>query len=857
MSNGSDASPAVHNNCNCDEFRGVIDDLTVENRKLKRRLKMYGRTRPSHPRVDRLLELTDYGLSAQQKGELEEMLRRFAINCATTLEPDAAHRDQLQQPEKVPCHISSSTSTSYSRPIDSAYASMPASGQTSTVQSANTKPNLWRSEQPVKSKHDDIQSYLHDIPQEVQSNDSSSMSESAKKKLVVIRLEALFTGRGATNNEHSQPVQQQEVSHLAAIADRKGAAGRGHRLDREGVREARILPAGAESTTDLTSGEQALNIYKSCSNHDLDCRSVTPGGLSSSSTGAPDQRPTRPLDLDLQRAQIAAENVEYMRHLGLSSPRSSLGLTPQEPDGWVYLNLLTNMAQLHTLNVTIEFIRKAVSDVSAKLELSNDGRKTRWLGGTEGTQINNDSESCLGKYPRSVADETDKTRTTPNKRRKLSPFESSGSTVPMINSVLERRSHSAQKQGSSSLLNYKPLFFHGTQSSEDDDSDSPNSDTSSSFEVEGQLLNNQSFIPGFVSHEGTSRSQERSQHYGPMILYKNANFFTDLSGYTPHIIDDPVRESPQTYYRSELASERTAGEGHYWPSEDITSNLECSQAYTERSDYVYKEPSGALIDFKPLSSVGDEISSSCSIANFEASGIGGVQPKDNFAVNVQVRYLTVSRDSSSPMPYLSAPRIPALTRLRSQSTKCHKSGSGCYTFSRLQRALHRKSDENEVSQLPHSLWIPEEDVKYEIVSTTRIELPPSQLPPPSYVFFPATSSENGSSLTSNDGTSSSADSRSDTSQSNRKLAIGFRKSPSSDGGAAESDSDTSMDLLAAARAFDPEAIAAYEREFDGNMGSIGPEEAYVASSGATVDAESRFPDDESSSPTDVDSASGP
>ncbi len=35
---------------------------------------------------------------------------------------------------------------------------------------------------------------------------------------------------------------------------------------------------------------------------------------------SPDQRPTRPLDLDIHRAQVASDNIDYIRHLGLSSP---------------------------------------------------------------------------------------------------------------------------------------------------------------------------------------------------------------------------------------------------------------------------------------------------------------------------------------------------------------------------------------------------------------------------------------------------------------------------------------------------------------------------------------------------------
>ncbi|KAI9717378.1 MAG: hypothetical protein M1812_004730 [Candelaria pacifica] len=860
MSNGSEAMPAKSFDCNCDEFRSVIDDLTIENRKLKRRLKKYGRTQPSPPEGDRLFEFRSYGLSAQQKGRLEETLRLFALDCAESSEEtchELVPQGQLQQQEKLPCHKTSSTSTCCSRPIDSAYASMTASGQNSTVQSAHTRPYPWRSEQPVKSKHEDIQSYLHDIPQEVQTNNSPSMSDSAKKELVVKRLEALFTGRRATATEHSQPAQQQEVSHLAAIADRKGAEARGNRPDREGVREARILPAGTGSASELSNGEQTSGLQKPHFNHDYECRSITPGAMSSSSNGIPDQRPTRPLDLDLQRAQIAAENVEYIRHLGLSSPKLDLDLTPQESDGWVYLNLLTNMAQLHTLNVTVEFIRKAVSDISARLELSGDGRKIRWLGGTEGTQINSESESCLGKYDESVAELGNNTGEIANKRRKLSHCRALNIAAPMLSSVFEGGSYSARKEGSSNLLNYKPLFIHGTQCSENDDDHSQDSDSSVSFGIQDHPTHDHPVVPPMPRCEASSLPAKRKQKSGPIIFYRNADFCTDLSGDSLHSMDDRPRYGPQIDNPCELALKPVASVGHHWASDDEVSRQQSSLWYTGDSASYYKETEGALMDFEPLPLCGGMVPSDmCSPVSLEASGVGGVQPKDNFVINVQVRHNTAARSSSSTVSYLSTTKRPPLIRLRSHTGKDYNDLLGCITSGQSQRVSNRENANPVDNELSHPQWAAEECIRYDVVSVARTELLPSKLPPPSYVYFPASSSGECDSLATDDGAAASTDSRFQITGSAQKVVLPLSRlasighSPNSDGEAADSDSDASMDLLAAARALDPDAIAAYEREFDGNMGSIYTEEAYMASSAATFGAGSRFSDNESSCPTD-------
>lgn len=48
--------------------------------------------------------------------------------------------------------------------------------------------------------------------------------------------------------------------------------------------------------------------------------------------------------------------------------------------GWMFLNLVCTMAQIHRFNVTLPFVRAAVSSLSHNLEISADGSKIRWNG---------------------------------------------------------------------------------------------------------------------------------------------------------------------------------------------------------------------------------------------------------------------------------------------------------------------------------------------------------------------------------------------------------------------------------------------------------------------------------------------
>src|SRR5690349_15516782 len=77
-----------------------------------------------------------------------------------------------------------------------------------------------------------------------------------------------------------------------------------------------------------------------------------------------------------------------------------------DADGWVYLNLLCNLAQLHIINVTPAFIRAAVSEKSTKFQLSPDGQKIRWRGGTHGTRFSSDSGNNSSKERSSDGDDS-------------------------------------------------------------------------------------------------------------------------------------------------------------------------------------------------------------------------------------------------------------------------------------------------------------------------------------------------------------------------------------------------------------------------------------------------------------------
>ena len=839
---------------NSEDFRGVIDDLTIQNKKLRRKLKQYERLHGSHLQKEKLFEVRIHGLAAHRKRELEEMLRSFASSSEESHETSLFDLGTFKaSAPALANHNPSSSSTSYSKgskPIDSAYASM--SGQTKVSQShSQDRPQKGMPAQSLSTQQN-VKSYLHDIPETLLPKHSLQMSEKAKSKLVVKRLEQIFTGKRATGR-HSQSYQQQEVSQSAAQADRIGLEARGRKWHsvREGVREARILPKHSELKVDslsmanlatqqsqqnvesrgrqsLKEGTREARILLGCAESQIDSSSETnrSGQLSRQSTDGedsrprdprasrgvtPDQRPTRPLDLDIHRAQVPSENMEYIRHLGLASPTATVEAETESDNGWVFLNLLANIAQLHTLNVTPEFIRQAVADVSTKFELSADGTKVRWQGGSDGTRLSSDSDESdnIGKKFTDTSVPVSKhgiLASLPS-RAGLEDIREPNSALPLPIIGLpevgaKRRPVYLGQSNDVDNFQYKPLFFHGAASEDDDDSTHATNSVSLFDPMENATgLNSGSH--GVRESEVKLRQQNREN--GPIIFYNKARFCTDLSGDSNSAMHDEATycrftEEPVGCLQhldperlDESESDYVADGNDFRDSMDI-----------DIGDTIMTRPALDLEDLR--SSISDL--SALSPIPMEYSGIGNTHPEDNFMVKVQVRHGRRKRQGSRTQSPFSSP--PSQIRRLFHSKPRGSANTFC-----------------ESKDIPRSQ--PDQGpFKTEIVSTVKTDMAPSLLPPPSNFI---TSSDTGDDDDQDEDPSvnyyseklrisakSSVEYLADPRPGNLFLASSSDESKESSNVSTSvgSDDDSSIDFLANARVLDPDTIAAQEREFEIN-----------------------------------------
>lgn len=720
-----------------DDYRSVIDDLTVEIQKLKDELKRYKQRGPNTLRKDQLFEIKFHGLPKRKKRELETTLREFAAN----LENSPPVSSQLKKSPNEKMHFgsgskhASSSSGSNMRPMDSAYASM-STGANSVGVSLGRHASI---QNGIRSSEQKVESYLRDIPEGLYPK-HVAMTDKDRKKVVVRRLEHLFTGKINASQArkqlplHTIPQQFQSAASLATPsipsltleAAQTASVQPQYTVDGkfEPSREARILPPGSSKKKNRSRDNG------SASHSNGDQTESTGNSNGSANNGSPpdasppEQRPTRPNDLDPDRAQIPADNIEYIRHLGLVPPELLPDATQEAPDvspdaeGWVYLNLLCNLAQLHMINVTPDFVRAAVSEISTKFQLSPDGRKIRWRGGSEGTRLTSDSSAeSSQKSARLSSGGFKGSRKSKSKRQKTGhSMGDSGS------SSKDASKFGPQASFSSDSFHYKPLFVR---------QDSPNGvasfdDTLSSFgPVEDSNLGESRYnLSG-----SSSWNRKKRRHDGAIIYYSGAPFCTDLSG-------DPGDASPATYMMSSVQV--------------------ATESLTRAHRPLYRSPSGSNIGIRPLShpillatadvalktdeeedppgfatDSGDETSEAdmelswsdeaqyLELHPLEPCGLGGVLPEDHFMVVVTTK----------------RPKVDAAKAI----TKHGEGGWVATTDNIILRLAVMSTSSPAPQQLPPSQCSsPEVEIEY---TSGRIKrLAPVPLPPP-VIFFPPFSSD--------------------------------------------------------------------------------------------------------------------
>jgi len=777
-----------------EDFRGVIDDLTIENKKLKRRLRKYEKFHDSHLKDDKLFEVRIHGLPADKKRELEETLRKFAASLGDKkkdLFPSDGYASLMPM-------LKGSKTVSSSFNADSAYASMSASGQGSTALSENERNPRMLPSQNLATRRQNVQNYLHDIPENLTTRQTvANMSERDKKKIVVRRMEQIFAGKGAPIAGHQQfEQQQQEVSQSAAKMNTSTVGPVDGHTRQEGSREAYIMSR--------ESGDQTEYHESDAQQQDAHVGPQQAEEVGTEEHDFAEQRPTRPLDLDPQRAQNPAENIRYLRQMGFSPPGVEAGASPQGDHGWIYLNFLINMAQLHTINVTDDFVRNALGEYSQKFELSTDGRRVRWKGGR--TMTRNSSSGATSSMDCTGDDTPD--RQSPRKRLKMSH----GRLNQHVGSASQRRPSAKTPHA------YTPRFFHRNDADSSDDSSADEDDNPDRSLFTSQLPAGLS-VPrmtsvGVQSNAGvpdsTRKESGRKRHDGPISFYSNARFCTDLSG------DQEAHRS----YNAPIytAASNTAIGGSTKRSSDYVEKrgaLAHASALPEPMDLCNSHSEHLEVLSLNQTSTASVSPKSQQLVDLEVTGIGGVWPADNFAISVRRRHARIAEIQQNSA---TGPTSPNSLPPRFAS-------------------MLRGSDSKQLTT-PYT--------RYDVLERRFTELPPSELPA-ALNFMP--SSGEASEEEEEDYDMDNDDNHSEASlylgamppsAAPQPVDIPYASSDEDDESGYDEESDSDIDFLAGVRQVDPEAVRLREREYDANMAERLAEDIPVGSSAATAGGGSGF-----------------
>lgn len=605
-------------------FREVIDDLTVQNKKLKKHLRRYKRMYRSQLDHEGLFEIRVRNVSPKQKQKLEILLQQFASNVQSSEHESV--RDAVRGKNQAVGDTDASQSPSpHGRLLDSTYASV----STTRGATKQTPAPLTRASDRMRNRleapaNPSSQAIAHAVPQEHKPPDISSVSDRSKQKLIVQRLEGLFLGEEideATFSEGNDSNESQEQRRRASDS------------------------------------------------------------------------------LDTPQATSSADSLHYLRHLGLASPPASI--SPPSHDEWIYLNLLINMAKLHTLNVTPDFVRQAIRTVSARLVLSEDGGKIRWQGNLTRTVINPDRIGNNSLIETSPSADPESARGDQPQRIPSGDFSVShrdrgpgaeGVGDPQRTIRLTART---PRETRATQLHYKPLFAHTKRRRARSDYESHDGSS------DGNLSSSESEGASMSPHD-TKAGRDPSN--GSLVFFRTQPFFLDLSA-------DVVEAGHLAHSTYSTSTAEPLGRE--------TGTLKASRDYERKRELNYGAHPQTIQSLgrdslshtaSPLLRVYNDDPTHSNTSHgtekfhFEASGIGGIQLDDNFAIHVE----------TSHQPHPNLRQQGSTTRHRLHDT--------------IARSVTRDQRASGTGSRSH-----------EILSTTTTRLAPSPLPPPSYVY-PAISS---------------------------------------------------------------------------------------------------------------------
>ncbi|KAL8710452.1 MAG: hypothetical protein Q9220_004884 [cf. Caloplaca sp. 1 TL-2023] len=680
-------------------FREIIDDLTVQNQRLKRRIRRYKKVTTAKSENMGIFEVRAHNLPSTKKQELQLILQNFASTLWSSV-ADPASPPMVSRRRSGPREANMNDEPLGAGPVvrkseDSTYASKSVAGGNLHVMSGDTELSNSKLHRQQQSRQDPDLRISSESPRlpPPPLEDTCDVSDKSKQLVVVQKLEELFLTRTA----EGKPSESEE-------------------LPRDSLSSSKPIGSTTSNGAEYSESQPYKPTIKIISSHGGQHQapdSQMPNGDESKYTLCPPKEySSQQSEAMTSQNTLAPCSMRCLREMSLASAMADT--SNESMHEWMYLNVLVNMAQLHTLNVTADFVRQAIRDVSTRIILSEDGRKVRWCGGYNDKNASSSGAHSLALSTGSAAPKCASPigySYRPQQSTNGSPPESTSSRNIEPLFLPQQIIRPAIRSRDTKLYNssYKPYFLRnkrrGMKSNLRTDVSTAKSKLSSDDE--------ESFVLSHAFKNGPNLQDQ------PMIFFDYDPFFVDLSADPP----DVDRLDLASY--NVLACEPL---GIQTKAFDQLDSYEPKSMLLEQASHDFNTPTnrsrrnsteGPLLRFY----VGNnDIPPSCDpsdkegeVIPFEASGLGGIQLDDHFTLNVAIRY---------------KPSIKSIsTELRAHQSR---------------KVYHA----NLSRSLPSASAIGSNTYSHHVIACTTTYLPPSPFPPPSYVYPPLSSSSSLSSTIS-------------------------------------------------------------------------------------------------------------
>ncbi|KAL9597419.1 MAG: hypothetical protein Q9179_004272, partial [Wetmoreana sp. 5 TL-2023] len=572
---------------------------------------------------DGCFEVRVRNLSPAKKQELEIILHRFASTIHSAQhrsDPTSAASERHQLPKNLDADRKPSPSPSQNaKALDSAYASNSATGITiKTMSGPGGCKNVRKRNQARPVVDRNLDTGLRRIPYTVRPEGNHEASDISKQRVVVERLEQLFIGgKFAKEPQYDRDTPPNPLQPEGRDSEHAN----GTTLSQV-VGSISTIPA-SNSGPDSRQGYllQRVDALEAC-------------------TTPPRKLSTQLDDLDSAQGHSSPHHMRYLPHLGAASPVA--GSSFEASHGWVYLNLLVNMAQLHTLYITPEFVRRAIQDISTNLVLSDDGRKVRWQEGIQATATGSESCGLAAADSAAPSARTHQSNIAVQPQQKPEGMSTTGLTAVQNRFTSNNKASQPSREmetppgrAQATRLHYKPMFVHSRRhlsnfNRKDDESSMVSSNSSSDVDE-----------ASVFSHESKSKSDRRN---GPMVFFDHDPFFLDLSAGLPaadrvgcpsytYLTPEPLGHRDSSYGGSRIYEKRLP-----WPtpangiSPRLTNGRSRDKSPPVLCTYVNSPAVAADGEFSEMRHV-----------PLDASGIGGIQLDDNIIMDIKTEQTPILR----------------------------------------------------------------------------------------------------------------------------------------------------------------------------------------------------------------------